>query len=99
MLHFPSTSTSPILVISPLPMVVVAAMAPTVLLPRLRSLRLRQQVVSMFVVDLLCLQLLTLLWALLLRRPVRAALAILGGLLDAGLGAADAVDVMLSTEY
>ena len=47
--------------------------------------------------DLLC-ALLTLHWALLLRLPIRAVFAVGGRLLE-GLGAADAVDVVLSTDY
>ena len=47
--------------------------------------------------DLLCL-LATLVWALLLRRPIRAVYAVLGAVL-AELGAADAVDVVLSTDF
>ncbi|KAI1252332.1 hypothetical protein MGN70_006907 [Eutypa lata] len=62
------------------------AMAPTMSLPHL----LRQQVSGLL--NLLCL-LLTLLWALFLRRPIRATFATMGCILEE-LGAADAVDVV-----
>lgn len=46
--------------------------------------------------DLVC-ALLTLLWALFLRRPIRAIFAVGGSILE-GLGVADAADVVLSTD-
>ena len=86
MLRYPSPSSSPCIIISPL------AAARVLATPAPRLSQLRRQAV-------LCLQLVTLLWVLLFRRPARAALAVLGCLMEPGPGAADAVDVVLSIEF
>jgi hypothetical protein len=69
--------------------------------PLLRPSRVTAEAVAVqygdALLDLLCL-LTTLVWALLFRRPIRAVYAVLGALLEE-LGAADAVDVVLSTDF